>query len=154
MVGQRRRTLWARWRTGAGSLAALGVAKVSLRSLIVADRPGLAEYTITRTIGNIWIRATSAVTTADVVAGIITLPGTVTVTDAPEPFTEPHADWMYYKATTIPLSGDSPNNQQMEFDLASQRRQRDFERDWALILVNRGTVAITFSVGGSSLLKL
>ena len=150
----RRRTIWARWRTSANSLAAVGTAKISLRTLIEVDRPGLGEYTITRTIGNVtWINE-HATANVDVLAGLIVLPATVDVATAPDPFNEPHADWMYYRSGTIPSREEIPNVAVWEFDLASQRRQRELERDWAIMLNNRSAQALQFSVGGSSLLKL
>ena len=149
-----RRTIWASWRTSLASLAAVGTAKVSLRFLIQADRPGLGEYTITRTIGNVTWRALSSSNVSDVLAGILVLPATVNVADAPDPFNEPHADWMYYRSGAVGTTTDVPSMWVWEFDLASQRRQRELERDWAFMLNNRGISALQFSIGGRSLLKL
>lgn len=153
-MANRRRTIWASWRLGDTSLSAVGTAKVSLRTLIEIDRPGLGEYTITRTIGNVQWRNPDASTAAPVLAGMIALPATVNVADAPDPFNEPHADWMYWRSGQLWLLGDSPNHYTWEFDLASQRRQREMERDWALMLNNRGVDVVSFACGGRSLLKL
>ena len=154
MAVSRRRTIWARWRLGETSLAAVGTLKASLRTLIEVDRPGLGEYTITRTIGNIvWVNREATAFT-DVLAGLIVLPATVDVSTAPDPFSEPHADWMYYRSGLVASRADVPNVVTWEFDLASQRRQREMERDWAIMLNNRGINAVNLSIGGSSLLKL
>ena len=149
-----RRTIWASWRVSEQTLAAVGTAKISLRSLIQVDRPGLGEYTITRSIGNVMWMNQGATVDLDVLAGMLTLASTVDVSTAPDPFNEPHADWMYYRSGFVPSRSDIPNVQIWEFDIKSQRKQRELERDWAFMLNNRGTTGISFSVGGRSLLKL
>ena len=150
----KRRTIWATFNSEEVLLAAVGIAQVSLRTLILSQRPGLGEYTITRTIGNIYIRGNST-SRGEVKAGLITTAATAGVGGTPDPHNEPQADWMYYRSGLSPLAGvDIPNWWDWSFDLASQRKQGEFERDWVLMLANRGANAINFMISGRTLLKL
>ena len=99
-------------------------------------------------------RATSTTQVASLVAGMIVAPATVTVAEIPDPLGEPHADWMYYRAGGIGLLTQTPSVFHWEFDLGGQRKQRELERDWNLVLNNVGPAACDFLIGGRSLLLL
>ena len=148
-----RRTIWARWRIEQQTLAATADARVGLNTLIKMDRPGLGEYTITRTIGLVQFMATSGTRTPCGI-GMITAPATVSVTQIPKPLVDFHADWMWWKSFICPATADRPNFLLFEFDLGGQRKQRELERDWSMVLRNNGTVNCDFAIGGMSLLKL
>ena len=156
-MATRRRTIWATWHAANVNLGAVGTARVELNTLIDATRPGLGEYTITRTIGKVLFGIQAATTDRhDCYAGLITHPATNDVNSVPDPFNEPHADWMWWEFGWVPRSDIDAGNRilEMRFDVASQRKQREFERDFSLMLHQRGTTALDFSVGGRCLLKL
>ena len=155
----RRRTIWATWTTGAVNITAGAIVRVSLRTLVQAARPGLGEYTITRSIGNVqWFDESNNAPTnqrGEVYAGMITAPAKVTVSEIPAPFTDTEADWMWWRGSTIPRTDrDIPNWLDWQFDIRSQRKQRELERDWSLVMQNTSAVALEVGVNGRTLLKL
>jgi len=139
-------------------LAAVGVAAINLSTLILADRPGLAEYTITRMIGSLMLGNNTTGTTAraQVLAGITTTTDVQTVSQIPDPFNEPHADWMWWRGTYLMRSDIDTGDKavRLDFDIRSQRKQRELERTFHLIISNRGVVSIEFGLHLSALLKL
>ena len=155
--GVRRRTIWATWIVTDIAIAAAATSRISIRTLIQAQRPGLGEYTIIRTIGRVqWFDGVAVTTTrGSVFAGMITASSNITVTEIPQPFSETEADWMWWRQGTFPRSDrDIPNTLDWEFDVASQRKQRELERDWSIVVDNRTGEALSFSSSGRSLLKL
>jgi len=157
-MATKRRTIWARSNTGAViGLAAVGVAAVNLSTLVEADRPGLGEYTIIRMIGNLFLSAnTASVVSQQVLAGITTTSKIQAVASTPDPFNEPHADWMWWRGGYIARADQNPGASLLnwDFDIRSQRKQRELERDFQLIVSNRSVATIAFGVHLSALLKL
>lgn len=147
-----RRTIWATGRASV-TLATLTNASILLKSLIEADRPGLGQFTIIRTIGHIQVFGETT-TRNDVRWGIIAAPSTVTVASIPEPITEPHADWMYQSGCLSPDTTDIPTWYDEHFDLRSMRKLNELERSWFFTMRNGGTQTVSVNVFLRALLKL
>ena len=87
--------------------------------------------------------------------GIRTDADRTTVLEVQRPDLDQTADWMFWGVRTMPLqSTDSPNWLEIPFDLMSQRRQLEQQRQYNLILSNVSASDCRVAAGGRTLLKL
>ena len=153
----RRRTIWAPFNASDIAMPAVGTILVNLGTLIDVARPGLGEYTITRTIGSIvWNRdGVTETARAPVFAGLVTGQRTDNVTSLSDPFNEGDASWLWWKGGLLPRPDfEIPNWIEWSFDALAQRRQPDMQRQNYMMLSNRGIDNVIVSVYGRVLLKL
>jgi len=151
-VANRMRRTWATFRTGDTPIGALGVARVFVKSEIEqAVARDVADYTVTRVIGNIQVVNDSALPTIWV-AGVITQNEGVAIGDV-QPSADPSSDWLWHFSWINQASGYLGPDDGVRFDVGSQRKSRGRKPELYVMIVN-GSTAGDFFISGRALLLI
>ena len=144
---------WIDFNTGSSALvmAPATTIRVLLRSVVTPDLGReLTNYTVVRTVFNLYLRTTSGVAT--VAAGLIALNQNIGL-GAMGPISDPHSDWFWREHFIVGTQAFSELIA-IRRDIASKRRETGLEREMYLYVINRSVTQTVESFAGGRLLIL